>query len=89
MGSGSISASAELESGFKSGMTLDEARLLAIRAIKAGITEDLGSGSNVDFCILTKGKTEHFRNFEKVGVKEVLKSKPYVFKRNNIKVLKT
>ncbi len=88
MGSGSIYASAELESGYKEDLTIDEARDLAIKAIKAGITEDLGSGSNVDFCILTKGKSEHFRNFEIVGKKEIEKKTPYVFKRNNIKVLK-
>jgi hypothetical protein len=32
---------------------------LAIDAIKAGIIHDLGSGSNVDFIVLTKGKVDH------------------------------
>lgn len=33
-----------------------------IEAISAGIYHDLGSGSNVDYCVLTDGKTEMFRN---------------------------
>lgn len=33
-------------------------------AISAGIFNDLGSGSNVDVCIIEKDKTEMLRNFE-------------------------
>jgi 20S proteasome subunit beta 2 len=29
-----------------------------------GIIHDLGSGSNVDVCILTKDKTEYLRNIK-------------------------
>ena len=57
MGSGSIHAIAEIEKGFKSGMTIEEARDLAVKAIRAGGTYDLGSGNNIDFCIIKRGET--------------------------------
>ena len=85
MGSGSFSAYGELERGFRDDLTLEDAKQLAIKAIKAGILYDLGSGSNVDFVILKKGKTEHFRNYEVVGQKMVQKATPYHFERNNIR----
>ena len=85
MGSGSVAAYGELESGFSDDLTLEQAKQLAIRAIKAGITYDLGSGSNVDIVVLTKGKTDFTRNIEIVGKKEIIKSTPYVFERNNIR----
>ena len=88
MGSGSISADAELESAYKDSMTLDQAKALAIKAITAGINYDLASGSNVDFVILRKGKTEHFRNYVNVGKKEVVKTTPYFHIPRNIPVLK-
>ena len=43
-------------------MSREEAIQLCVEAITAGIYHDLGSGSNVDYCVLTKGKTEMFRN---------------------------
>ena len=56
MGSGSVSAYAELENGFNDNLDLEGAKSLAIKAIKAGINYDLMSGSNVDFVILQKNK---------------------------------
>jgi len=56
MGSGSLPAYGVLERDYKSGMTIEEGKQLVIRAISAGITEDLGSGSQVDLCILQSGK---------------------------------
>ena len=35
---------------------------LCIDAISAGIYHDMGSGSNIDYCVLTKDKSEMFRN---------------------------
>jgi 20S proteasome subunit beta 2 len=87
MGSGSVSAYGELEKGFRDDLTLEGAKELAIKAIKAGILYDLGSGSNVDFVILKKGKTDHFRNYEIVGKKMVEKATPYKFEKNNIRLL--
>ena len=75
MGSGSLAAMAILETGFREGFTQDEAQALCIAAIEAGIYHDLGSGSNVDVCIIKRGKvdykrnlkTENFKIFEKPG----------------------
>jgi len=38
--------------------------------------------------MLTREGVRNFRNFKLVGKKEVLKENGYVFKRNNIRVLK-
>lgn len=89
MGSGSVPAYGVLESGYKDGLTMEEAQNLAINAIKAGILYDEGSGSNVDFVILRKGKTDYFRNFEVVGQKLFKKQKPYQFLPNNLRSLKS
>lgn len=86
MGSGSVSAYGELETGYTDDLTIEGAKELAVKAIKAGIMYDLGSGSNVDFVILRKGKTEHFRNYEIVGYKLLKKGTPYHFKPNNLSI---
>lgn len=52
MGSGSLAAMAVFESDFRDGMTEEEAVALVTRAILAGIFNDLGSGSNVDTCVI-------------------------------------
>lgn len=62
MGSGSLNATTVLESKYRDDLTKDEAVAIAIEAITAGIYHDLGSGSNVDFHVITKGKVEKFRN---------------------------
>ncbi len=38
-------------------MTREEAVQLCIEAISAGIYHDLGSGSHVDYCVITKDKS--------------------------------
>lgn len=62
MGSGSLQAMTIIESKYKDNMTREEAVALVTEAISAGIYHDLGSGSHVDFCVLSKGKTDMFRN---------------------------
>nr|ANM86167.1 proteasome subunit beta type-7-B [Stygiella incarcerata] len=64
MGSGSLAAMAVFESGFMDGMGRDQAIKLARDAIRAGIFNDLGSGSNVDICVIERGHTEMMRNYE-------------------------
>jgi len=54
MGSGSLAAMATFEAGFKEDMEEAEAVALVGQAIEAGIFNDLGSGSNVDICVITK-----------------------------------
>lgn len=62
MGSGSLQALTIIESRYKDNLSREEAINIAIEAISAGIYHDLGSGSNVDYCVITKGKSEMFRN---------------------------
>ncbi len=84
MRSGFVSAYGELERGLKDDLTLEEAKQLAIKAIKTGILYDLSSGSNVDFVILKKGKTKHFRNYEIITHMMAQKATPYRFELSNI-----
>lgn len=62
MGSGSLQAMTIFESKYKDNMTREEAVALVTEAISAGIYHDLGSGSHVDYCVITKDKSEMFRN---------------------------
>ncbi|EPR60729.1 putative proteasome subunit beta type 7 precursor [Toxoplasma gondii TgCatPRC2] len=64
MGSGSLNAMAVLEAGYKDGMTLEEGKNLVRDAIKAGVLNDLGSGGNIDLCIITREGAQHLRKFE-------------------------
>ena len=65
MGSGSLAAMAVFESRFKPDMEEGEAVELVRDAIRAGIFNDLGSGSNVDIQIIRKGgESERFRTYE-------------------------
>lgn len=52
MGSGSLAAMAVMEAGYKDGMTEAEGINLVSAAIRAGIFNDLGSGSNVDLTVI-------------------------------------
>ncbi|CAI8503306.1 unnamed protein product [Hanseniaspora opuntiae] len=89
LGSGSLAAMAVLESEFKMDMTKDEAIKLAADAIEAGIWNDLGSGSNVDVCVMEIGKdAQLLRNYRTPNVREV-KEKSYKFARGTTGVLRT
>lgn len=63
-GSGSLAAMAILETYYRENMTKEDAIKLCVAAIEAGIYHDLGSGSNVDVCIITRGKVEMLRNYK-------------------------
>jgi 20S proteasome subunit beta 2 len=52
MGSGSLAAMSVFELGWSDDMTEEEGVELVKRAILAGIFNDLGSGSNVDTCVI-------------------------------------
>lgn len=56
MGSGSLAAMAVFESTWQKDLTKEQAVKLCAEAIEAGIFNDLGSGSNVDVCIITEEK---------------------------------
>ena len=62
MGSGSLHALTIIETKFKDDLTREEAIELCIEAISAGIYHDLGSGSHVDYCVITKDGAKMHRN---------------------------
>jgi 20S proteasome subunit beta 2 len=64
MGSGSLNAMAVFEAGYKDDMSLDDAVELVTRAIRSGVYNDLGSGSNVDICVITKDGVDYKRNYQ-------------------------
>ncbi|KIK98395.1 hypothetical protein PAXRUDRAFT_134298 [Paxillus rubicundulus Ve08.2h10] len=80
MGSGSLAAMAVFESSWKPSMEREEALQLVTAAISAGIFNDLGSGSNVDACVITATHTEMLRNFVKPN-ERVEKERKYTFRR--------
>ncbi|KZT57980.1 N-terminal nucleophile aminohydrolase [Calocera cornea HHB12733] len=80
MGSGSLAAMAVFETTWRAGMTREEAIQLVAAAISAGIFNDLGSGSNVDVCVITKDKTDMLRNYEMPN-QRVEKERKYGFRR--------
>ncbi|CAL8292975.1 unnamed protein product [Merluccius merluccius] len=64
MGSGAAAAVSVFEDRFKANMELEEAKQLVKDAITAGILGDLGSGSNVDLCVITKADVDHLRGYD-------------------------
>ncbi|ORM41979.1 Proteasome subunit beta type-7 [Babesia sp. Xinjiang] len=69
MGSGSLNAMSVLETGYRDGMTIAEAVDLATKAISAGILNDLGSGGNVDICVIDRDGAKHTRAHAVVGTR--------------------
>lgn len=66
MGSGSLAAMSVFESMWKPNLSREDAINLSAEAIKAGIFNDLGSGSNVDVCVIQQdGPTQLLRNYMK------------------------
>jgi len=86
-GSGSLAAMAILESGYKETLNQEEAVRLVVAAIEAGIYHDLGSGSNVDVCIIKKGKVEYMRNLKQDNKKMFEKPGGYQFRPERVQVL--
>ena len=56
-------------------------------AIEAGIYHDLGSGSNVDVCVIKKGKVEYMRNYKHDNFKIFSKPDGYKFRPERVVVL--
>ena len=67
-------------------MKKQEAIDLVNQAIEAGIFNDLGSGSNVDVTIITKGNVEYLRNYGTPNERG-RKEKSYKYARGTTKVL--
>lgn len=88
LGSGSLAAMAVLENEWREGLNREQAMQLAGDAIQAGIWNDLGSGSNVDLCVMEVGKDSVlYRNHITPNVRET-KQKNYRFQRGATAILK-
>ncbi len=86
MGSGSLAAMSVFETKWKQKLTREEAVNLTSEAIQAGIFNDLGSGSNVDVCVITAEKTTLMRNHITPNEREQ-RQRSYKFKRGTTAVL--
>lgn len=86
MGSGSLAAMAIFETMWKPDLTKDDAVKLCSEAIQAGIFNDLGSGSNVDVCVITPEKATLLRNHITPNVREK-KMRDYRFPKGTTAVL--
>lgn len=86
MGSGSLAAMSVFESTWQATLTREAAIKLCSEAILAGIWNDLGSGSNVDVCVITPEKTQLLRNYITPNVREK-KMRDYKFPRGTTNVL--
>ncbi|KAI8122353.1 hypothetical protein FF38_04643 [Lucilia cuprina] len=88
MGSGSLAAMAVFEARWKPDMTEEEGKKLVRDAIAAGVFNDLGSGSNIDLCVICKDSTEYLRNYE-LANKKGERQLNYAFKLGTTAVLDT
>ncbi|CAK9176014.1 unnamed protein product [Ilex paraguariensis] len=79
MGSGSLAAMAIFESKYHEGLSRDEGIKLVAEAICSGIFNDLGSGSNVDICVITKGHKDYLRNHMLPNPRTYVSSQGYTF----------
>jgi 20S proteasome subunit beta 2 len=88
MGSGSLAAMSVFEDRFRPDLSEEEGKELVADAIRAGIFNDLGSGSNVDLCVITKDKVEMIRPYHIANEKGIRQGN-YMFKRGTTQVLKS
>uniref|UniRef100_A0A3P9AMC5 Proteasome subunit beta n=1 Tax=Esox lucius TaxID=8010 RepID=A0A3P9AMC5_ESOLU len=70
MGSGDLAALGILEDRFKPNMELEEAKELVRDAIHSGIMSDLGSGNNIDICVITKQGVDYLRPYQESEFKD-------------------
>lgn len=87
MGSGSLAAMSVFEKGWVPNMDKEAGMKLVRDAIAAGIFNDLGSGSNVDLCVITKAGKEMHRGYEESCQKGVRQGN-YMYKKGTTDVLK-
>lgn len=87
LGSGSLAASGILETEYKEGMSFADAQALAVKAISAGIIEDLGSGSQVDVCQISQTQYKMTRGTLVIGKREYEK-KVYDLSKMKVPVIK-
>ncbi|VDM02708.1 unnamed protein product [Schistocephalus solidus] len=86
MGSGCLAAMSVLEANFKPQMEKEEAMELVRQAIRAGVFNDLYSGTGVDLCVITKKDTEFLRGFD-VSCEKGVRGGRYLPKAGKTEVL--
>ncbi|XP_005183632.1 proteasome subunit beta type-7 [Musca domestica] len=88
MGSGSLAAMSVFEARWKPDMSEEEGKKLVRDAIAAGVFNDLGSGSNIDLCVIRKDSTDYLRNYE-LANKKGERQLNYTYKPGTTAVLDT
>lgn len=87
-GSGSLAAMSVLEDRFKPNLSEEEGKKLVRDAIAAGVFNDLGSGSNVDLCVIKKDKVDYLRGYE-IANESGVRQGDFKYPRGSTTVLKT
>ncbi|XP_044162118.1 proteasome subunit beta type-7-like [Bufo gargarizans] len=87
LGSGASAAIAVLEDRFKPNMELEDAKHLVTEAITAGILCDLGSGSGVDLCVITREGAKVLRGYTQTETKGQ-RSSSYRYRRGTTAILR-
>jgi len=87
MGSGSLAAMSIFESDFRDGLDQSTAMQIVEKAVSAGIHNDLGSGSNIDLCVITRDSAKMYRN--KWKPVPLYRAKIYSFPPGTTAVLKS
>lgn len=88
MGSGSLNAMAMFEAYYHDDLSRQEAVDLVARAIRSGVMNDLGSGSNIDLCVITKDKVDYLRNYEFLQAKTYTRQFPVKYPPGTATILK-
>lgn len=88
MGSGSLAAMAVFESRWKPDLEEAEGIQLVRDAIAAGIFNDLGSGSNVDVCVIRRDGVDYKRTYDEAN-KKGEKQNSYKYPKGTTAVLTT
>uniref|UniRef100_A0A8C6UAC5 Proteasome subunit beta n=1 Tax=Neogobius melanostomus TaxID=47308 RepID=A0A8C6UAC5_9GOBI len=70
-----LAAMGILEDRFKPDMEIEEAKELVRAAIHSGIMSDLGSGNNIDICVITRDGVDYIRPFQESQFKDNRKNK--------------
>lgn len=90
MGSGSLAAMAVFEAGYKDNLDEKQAIDLVDEAIQAGIWNDMGSGGNVDICVISQTHgVNYLRNYRTLNPRTFRANIPsYIFPRGTTEWLK-
>uniref|UniRef100_A0A0A9WBW6 proteasome endopeptidase complex n=1 Tax=Lygus hesperus TaxID=30085 RepID=A0A0A9WBW6_LYGHE len=88
MGSGSLAAMSVLESRWRPNLGEEEAKKLVRDAVAGGVFNDLGSGSHVDLCVISKDKVDYLRPYDIANVKGQKQGK-YLYPRGTTGTLTT